>query len=240
MISVCMATYNGETFIKSQIDSILSQLGPEDELIVSDDGSTDSTVDIIRHLNDERILVLKHQKAIHTEKYDRGHILVSENFENALKYAKGDIIFLSDQDDIWLPNRVKEMCRCLNNNDLVLCNFNIINSKDKLLRNGNTFTNPIKSTFLGNLWRMPFFGSAMAFRRNIIDICLPFPKGTIAHDNWIGLLAFTYGKVAYIEQPLHNYRRHDRNATKSVANPLWHKIKYRLLLAYNILKRKPK
>lgn len=108
MISVCMATYNGGRFIKEQIDSILPQLSQYDELIVSDDGSTDRTLEIIASYKDERIKVFHHQKT-GNKYYPTLKVCYStNNFENALKQAKGDYIFLCDQDDIWEKNKVEE------------------------------------------------------------------------------------------------------------------------------------
>ena len=97
MISVCMASYNGEKYIKEQIDSILKQLSDEDELVISDDGSTDNTLSVIQSIHDKRI------KLIHNQ----GEHGYSRNFENALKNSKGDYIFLSDQDDVWKDNKVE-------------------------------------------------------------------------------------------------------------------------------------
>ena len=98
MVSVCLASYNGEKFIKQQIDSILCQLGKHDEIIISDDSSTDRTVQIIKNYNDPRIKLIedcKFQSPIF-------------NLENALKQAKGDYIFLSDQDDFWESKNTKK------------------------------------------------------------------------------------------------------------------------------------
>lgn len=98
-ITVCLASYNGQNFIKEQIESILSQLSAIDELIVSDDISSDSTLDIVNSFKDDRIKILSGIKFASPIR----------NFENALKYATGDVIFLSDQDDVWLPNKVRVM-----------------------------------------------------------------------------------------------------------------------------------
>ena len=94
MISVCIATYNGEKYIKEQLLSILPQLGKKDEVIISDDHSTDNTLDIVKGLNDNRIKIVMNNR-------EKGY---TSNFENALSYAIGDYIFLSDQDDIWMSN----------------------------------------------------------------------------------------------------------------------------------------
>lgn len=99
MITVCIATYNGALFIEQQIRSILPQLEENDEIIVSDDGSTDNTISIISTIADHRIRTVINNGEKHSP---------TTNFENALKYAKGDYIF-SDQDDIWMPQKVKKM-----------------------------------------------------------------------------------------------------------------------------------
>ena len=96
MISVCIATYNGERFIREQIDSILRQLSSDDEIIVSDDGSTDDTISIINSIDDKRIRIIEGPR-----KHSPTH-----NFECAMKEAKGYYIFLADQDDVWKPNKV--------------------------------------------------------------------------------------------------------------------------------------
>ena len=94
IVSVCMATYNGEKYIREQIDSILPQLSDSDELVISDDGSSDSTIDIIQGYNDRRI------RLYHNTRHG-----VTWNFENALRQSRGDVIFLADQDDVWKPGK---------------------------------------------------------------------------------------------------------------------------------------
>ena len=115
-ISVCIATYNGEKYIKEQLDSILVQLGEDDEVIIGDDGSTDLTLDIIKSYNDPRIKIYKNSF--------KNLIL---NFESTLEKAKGDYIFLSDQDDVWLPNKVKDSLKDLFKYDVVISNCKVVN-----------------------------------------------------------------------------------------------------------------
>jgi len=103
MISVCIATYNGEKYIKEQLNSIIIQISQEDEIVVSDDWSNDRTLEIVSNYQDNRIKILFNKK-------EKGY---SKNFENAILYAKGDIIFICDQDDVWLPNKVSRMIDAL-------------------------------------------------------------------------------------------------------------------------------
>lgn len=116
MISVCIATYNGGKYIEEQLRSILDQLSADDEVIVSDDNSTDDTVSIIKSLGDSRIKIYAH-------KPDKCSFLIdhsTHNFENALRHSHGDIIFLSDQDDKWTDNKVSTMIEGLSNYDMVV------------------------------------------------------------------------------------------------------------------------
>ena len=110
MISVCLATFNGEKYIYQQLSSILSQLSDIDEIIVSDDGSADKTIEIVKSIKDKRI------KLFHNP-YRQGII---HNVENALRESKGNIIFLSDQDDVWLNNKISVCLQHLQCADLVI------------------------------------------------------------------------------------------------------------------------
>ena len=101
MISVCIATYNGEPFIAAQLESIIAQLSPEDEIIISDDGSTDRTLEVVQALDFPCVRILHHEG-------EHGYV---SNFENALRAARGDVIFLSDQDDLWKPGKVEQIGR---------------------------------------------------------------------------------------------------------------------------------
>ena len=111
MISVCIATHNGGRFLKEQLTSILCQIGENDEVIISDDGSTDDTLKIINGFNDKRIIVVNQK----SPKGLPAHEYATLNFENALKHAMGDYIFLADQDDVWVHNKVAVMMKYLEN-----------------------------------------------------------------------------------------------------------------------------
>lgn len=170
MISVCMATYNGEHYIKEQISSILSQLGKEDEVVVSDDNSTDKTVSILREYGDKRIrLIINANHSYGASK----HQLITRNFFNAIKHSSGDIIFLSDQDDMWLPMKVKTCLKALENCDLV------IHNAEKCSRDMNSLDETMwADTFrFHNYFMLPhsYMGCCMAFRRTMLNQILPPP-----------------------------------------------------------------
>lgn len=238
MISVCMATYNGSKFLKDQISSILGQLDRYDELIISDDGSTDSTLNLINSFNDDRILLLNHHKKDLKKVYP--HYLVSSNFENSLSYAKGDIIFLSDQDDIWLNNKVEVCLEYLKEYSLVMTNCSVIDTSNSIV--SESFFNSVilPRGLFRNISRPKYHGCCMAFRKEILDIALPFPKKTILHDSWIGILAENFGTVKFVENSLLLYRRHLNNSSSSEGNSknsFFFKMQYRIVFLFHIIKR---
>ena len=198
-----MTTYNGELYLDEQIKSILPQLNPDDELVICDDGSTDSTISIIESFKDMRI-------HLHRNHF-RNHIL---NFEYALHKAKGDIIFLCDQDDVWLPDKVKTMLPYFDIYDLVCSNC--IVTDQVLKHDNNTFFHDDpnhKTGIIKNLWHNQYLGCCMAFNRKVLSKALPFPKNLITHDTWIGLVSEIAGKPKFISKPLIYFRRHNANAS---------------------------
>lgn len=217
MISVCMATYNGEKYIGEQIGSILPQLGEDDELIISDDGSKDRTIEVVKSFQDERIKIL-----FNTEKH--GYV---GNFENALSHAKGDYVFLSDQDDVWKPKKVRSVMAWLKKYDMVIHDALLIDGAGQSL--GKTYYSTMHhhTGFLMNLWKTRFLGCCMAFRKNVLDNCLPFPKHIVAHDYWIGMMGTAKFKYAFIDDVLMEYRRHGGNVSPSSEksnNSLFYKL----------------
>lgn len=243
MISVCMATFNGAKFIREQLDSIICQLGPKDEIVISDDGSTDGTISIIESYNDNRIRLLHHNKKPNHHKHAMAHYYVSENFENALLQAKGDYIYLSDQDDIWLPNRVALMQRALKSFDCVMCNRSNVDSVLNIIKARGLPDNYLCRKRRLNPFFTGFTGCQMAFTRRLLNNALPFPKDTCVHDAWIGKLAVALGyKTYFFNEPLILYRVHENNVSDTTKqskhnNPLIFRLSYRLKLIVDIYKR---
>lgn len=231
MISVCIATYNGEKYIQEQLSSILKQLNNNDEVIISDDHSIDNTLELIKSLNDSRIKVFINDK-------EKGY---TRNFENALEKASGDIIFLSDQDDVWMDDKVTISLENLKNYDMVVCNAELVDSSlNKLNETVFDFRN-VKSGFINNFIQIKYLGCSMAFKRCVLDKSLPFPASQklIPHDSWLTLVSEMFYKVKLIEKPLMYYRRHDNNTSNGGAkspNPLWKKIQIRLYVLWNFFK----
>ncbi len=205
MISVCMATYNGAKYIEEQLSSILLQLKECDELIISDDGSSDYTCDIIQKMNDPRIKLI-FNKGVH------GYV---GNFENAMKNAKGDYIFLSDQDDIWFSNKVKVLSESLQKSMLVVHDALLVDGNGNSL--GKTYFSVMhqKCGFWANLFRPRYLGCCMAFRKEILDFVMPFPSYRRGHDYWIGCITSSKYPIEFLADVLIAYRRHEKNASTS-------------------------
>ncbi len=237
MISVCIATYNGEKYIREQLVSILDQLGGGDEVIVSDDGSTDRTLVVLGELNDSRIRILHHVKSeSHPNTYD----YTTHNFENALKHARGDLIFLSDQDDVWLPNKVETMTGALKHCLLALSDCKVADASLSITHDSYFAQNGVHSGIFLNLLHNSFLGSCMAFRRELLVRALPFPPCFVPHDIWLGLIASHMGKVDFIRRPLMLYRRHGASVSSAghrstLSLPM--KIRYRLYILFHLYAR---
>ena len=223
-----MATYNGGQYIKEQLTSILGQLSQEDEVIISDDGSMDGTLDIIGSINDPRITVC--QGSFHD---------IVLNFENALKRASGEVIFLSDQDDIWHPEKVSECLVHLERHSLVFSNLEVFTNS---MADSKLFYNTAgpKTGLIRNIVKNHYIGATMAFRKEVLAKALPFPKGIYMHDIWLGMIAEITGSPFFIERPLIYYRRHEMNASETgskSSNTIFKKISMRAVLIYHLIRR---
>ena len=214
-ISVCIATYNGAKYIKEQLESILCQLSEDDEVIVSDDSSTDETLQRIAE--------------------------VTTNFENALKKATGEIIFLADQDDVWCENKVKIMSLILKEYDYVVSDCYLTDS-NLIVKSNTRFDGSVTLSRWKALYKpTPWQGCCAAFRRSVLEKSLPFPKGIQSHDRWIGYVASFFFTYKILEDPLIFYRRHDTNASTSTGksrNGIVYKIRTRLKYIYELIKLK--
>jgi glycosyltransferase involved in cell wall biosynthesis len=229
-ISVCMATYNGSKFIQRQLQSILPQLEPDDEVIISDDSSADNTLDIVRSLNDPRIKIV-------TNKGRRGPI---GNFENALVNSTGDLIFLSDQDDLWYPNKVSVCLEGLQTHDLVTSDCNIIDDDDRVVQESYFALIHARRGFLYNLYRNSYLGCCMSFNRNVLEKCIPFPERTPMHDIWIGAVGECFFKPLMIPEKLMAYRRHGDNFSTATAKSkysFFRKLAFRINVLTGITSR---
>lgn len=228
-ISVCMAVYNGEAYIYEQLKSITNQLSSNDEIIISDDGSNDNTIEIIKSFSDPRIKI--YYNSFHN------HIL---NFEFALKQASGDYIFLSDQDDVWLENKVKIMKGYLENYDVVCSDC--IPTDSNLNPILNSYTNkPVerRKGLLTNFIKNNYLGCCMAFNRRVLLKAVPFPAKLITHDTWIGLVGEIIGKTKFIGDKLIFFRRHSNNTSNTLNGStlkFYQKLHYRYIILKGLIR----
>jgi glycosyltransferase involved in cell wall biosynthesis len=227
-VSACMAAYNGSTFVEAQLRSILAQLKPQDEVVIVDDGSKDDTLQRITQIGDARIRIFKHE-------HNAG---VVATFEDALRLATGNILFLSDDDDVWAPTKVRRFLDAFENGpdvEIVQSRVRMIDENDgpipdsRINRYGR-----FSPGFWRNLFMNHYQGSAMAMRASLLGRVLPFPaRKSFLHDVWIGtrndLLG---GKFVFIDEDLLFYRRHGHNASRTKS--LLQKIRTRteLILAH--------
>jgi glycosyltransferase involved in cell wall biosynthesis len=219
-VDVCLATYNGAPYIGAQIESIRLQLPENGRIIVADDGSSDDTVQIINSFNDERIIMLNGPR--------KG---VIRNFEFLLKSSTADLIFLCDQDDIWLPNRILSAFKNIEDYDVVVCNGEIRNAD---LTNSHMTVFEWRNSGNGlikNLYLNSFVGCCMCIRREVLDLVLPFPRNIPMHDAWIGVVATCFYRVKFDPIVAVWYRRHEGNVTSIKSNSSnIKKIETRLIL----------
>jgi len=231
MVSIVMATYNGEKYLRPQLDSILEQTYRHFELIVVDDASTDGTLSILNEYGavDGRVHIFPAEKNL-------GFVA---NFERGLRLARGDFIALSDQDDIFRKDKIELLLSALKgqpNCDLAVSDLSLIDEVD--------------AEFATSIWRYqklkpqqgkPFrrllylnfaTGCAMMFRRRLLGIALPFPSDCRVHDWWLAVVAASSkgGGICLIKEPLTAYRQHRSNVlgAKAVDNVSIRKIVARI------------
>lgn len=230
-VSVAMATYNGEKYLKQQVDSILSQLGDEDELVISDDHSSDGTLSIIEQYmqEDPRVRL-----------FMNGESGVISNFDNALKHTRNDIIFLSDQDDIWKPEKVKTVKSYYEKNpkvQMIMSDITVVDNNLNTTIDSFYEFRGSRSGVIKNIIKNSYIGCAMSFRKELKEQILPIPRNVPMHDMWIGLVADMNKSALLIPEKLIYYRRHDANVT-SVENTssLKEKILWRFQISSLLLK----
>ncbi len=229
-----MATYNGEKFIKYQIESILSQLNSKDELIISDNFSDDLSLKIIEEFNDDRI------KLVFCGKNEGKIKSINRNFQNALNHSSGDKILLSDQDDIWLPSKLNLFDEYLEKFNCVLSDCTIVDSELNIINESYFSIRPPSNSVLNVIYKNPFLGCCMGFNRTLIEDFNEIPSSNyIGHDIWIGINSLFNNELGIIDKPLILYRKHETSASSSgnkSSNSIFYKINYRIILIINLFK----
>lgn len=229
-ISVAMAAYNGEVYIRKQLDSILSQLEENDELVISYDRSTDGTLDIIRE---------------YEKKYSQVKVVINatpglfENFENAIRNCSKDYVFISDQDDIWHSEKRAEVLKKFEKTsaDMVIHNGVHIDKDGKVISKDFFTEFNITSNIFRNFAKPRYSGCCIAFTKEFANIIVPIPKEIGAYDHWIGMTGQIFGKVVFMKKVLLYHRIHGDNYT-TPTRKLSIVFKARMSLIWELIKRR--
>ena len=216
-VDILLATYNGEQYLREQLDSIMCQTYSNFRLIISDDCSSDSTKEILEEYveKDKRIIVFSQEK----------NLGVVKNFEFLLKRVENKYFMFSDQDDIWNENKIKKSIKVIEEtgSDLVYSDLEVVDSflnvtyssywKLKGFYKKIVKYNNFESLYLNNF----ITGCTMLSKKEFIDEVLPLPNTSkfILHDYWIPLILSQKHKITYIEEPLIKYRQHKNNKVGS-------------------------
>jgi glycosyltransferase involved in cell wall biosynthesis len=222
-VSVALCAYNGAPFIAAQLESILNQTRRPDEIIVSDDGSQDETLSIARGIAARYPSVVRVTQNSH-------RLGVIKNFESTLRQTNGDIIFLSDQDDVWFENRMERMLppfEASGNTALVYCDAQLVDQQlrplgrsvfqaraEMHLATRHAARDVVRGVDIGVL------GSMMAMRATLKPFVLPIEEVWGAHDHWIIFIAHALGGVRVVAEPLMCYRRHEFNVRDAYSRTL--------------------
>lgn len=213
MISIAMTTYNGERYLQEQIDSILNQTYSNFELIICDDCSTDSTIEIISSYNDSRIKLFVNDKNLGFKK----------NFEKAIKLCTGEYIALSDQDDIWKSNHLEVLYEKINNKELI-CGNNLLINENGESKNINFFdSNLLDTNFYNTNYKIflkilfsggCFQGASMLMKKDFALKQLPIPDNINSHDFWLSTNALLNNNFVCTNEIVTKYRQHSFQVTK--------------------------
>jgi len=199
LVSIALCTYNGERFLIKQLDSLLSQDYSNIEIVIVDDGSTDHTLDIVNSYarRDSRIRYLKNEV----------NLGFNKNFEKAIMLTSGDYIAISDQDDVWYPNKLRLLLDNIKDNWLIFSNSRC-KSKTKQAKLLDHFNPP--DDYKGILLRNYVTGHTVLLRREFLKFALPFPQKGY-YDWWLGFVAAYHRKIAFLDKVLTAYRVHNES-----------------------------
>ena len=205
LVSIVMCVFNGERFLKQQIESLLFQTYQQFELIIMDDASTDSSISIIKEYQEKDNRIKIHQNEL--------NLGFNRNFEKGISYSSGELIAICDQDDIWISTKIEELVQNIGSNILIYSNSSLIDENGldlnkKLNEKLQHVDLPGYKSFLdGNF----VTGHTCLFSRELSKYILPIPEGVLYYDWWIGFVASYIGSVKYFDKRLTRYRIHSNS-----------------------------
>jgi glycosyltransferase involved in cell wall biosynthesis len=230
-LSIALATYNGAVYLREQLESIAAQTRTPYELVISDDQSADDTLRLIEEFAATagfpvRLLV------------NESNLGIAKNFEKAISLCRGDVIVLSDQDDVWHSDKLESVERIFEAKpelSLVFSNAEIVDEtlrpfggtlfdwvhfdgqKQRLVKSGRALDLQLRENLV--------LGATMAFRANLKELVLPISgDGPLVHDGWIVLLIAAVGEIDFINRPLLKYRQHSAQQCRVGKTSTWHDI----------------
>lgn len=225
-ISVALGTHNGAAFLREQLESILRQSRPVDEIVLSDDASSDGTVELAEHLVAEhRSTAAGTDAAVPSLVVHRNPVAlgVTANFEQALSAASGDLVVLCDQDDVWHVDRVSRAADEFARRpqlDLVAAEARLVDDEGAPLGRSLLETlgvdDAVRSRLASDaafgelLKRNVLTGATMMVTRRLVELATPFPASWV-HDEWLAVVASVAGGIAVVPEPVIDYRQHGGN-----------------------------
>lgn len=230
-VSVVMAVYNGGRFLAQQVESILEQLTPEDELLILDDASRDDSLAVARAFDAPQIRIVANPT----------NLGVLRTFELGMRLARHDIIFLSDQDDIWLPGRREAFIEAFGRDTralIVMSDVRVVDANLQLVAESHQATRGgFKGDLVSTIWKNRYMGCAMALRRELLQYALPIPATVPMHDVWLGAICQFVGRTVYLPGPYLLHRRHGTNASPRDRQSLAVMLRGRAALAVALVQR---
>ncbi len=213
-VDILMATYNGEKYIKEQIDSIIDQTYQNWKLIIRDDCSNDQTRTII----DEYLKLDNRIRLIEDNKKNLGFV---KNFEQLLKHSKADYIMFADQDDFWDKTKIEKLYNVIIKENkeiplLVHCNSSVCNSRLKIIK--KKFIKSLENKTNTFLFSFIVQGASIIINNKMKEVCIPFLDEVYLHDRYLHLLAELFGKRYFLDESLMYYRQHGNNQIGSKSN----------------------
>ena len=213
-ISIAMATYNGARYVREQLDSLAAQTLLPCELVVTDDGSSDATLEIVRDFAGGAPFPVRVY-------CNDNHLGFADNFLLAASFCEGDLIAFCDQDDIWLPEKLTRCAASFDNEAVLLCvhSAELVNATGNLLnRRFPDYKSCKYHANSNNLWDISYYGFSMVFRRKLVEL-LPIAKRISAyltsfwnHDTYISFFSANLGDTVFLSEILTRYRQHESNA----------------------------